>query len=100
MRLSEPPISTKSSRFQRTARNRFNINHLEAINFSRFQYRLQSGSGPGGRRFKSSLPDHLFPATYANSEVVKNPAVGKNVTLFTSQVFHLNSFHMSRLQNP
>ncbi len=78
----------KNNSLPRTARNRFNINHLEAINFSRFQYGLESGSGPGGRRFKSSLPDHLFSATYPDSEVLKNPAVGKNVTLFTSLILN------------
>src|SRR6267154_6875869 len=87
MRLSKPPLSIKDNSLPRTTRNRFNINHLEAIKFSRFQYGLESGSGPGGRRFKSSLPDHLFSVTYADSEVLKNPTVGKNVTLFTSQVF-------------
>jgi hypothetical protein len=47
------------------------------------------GSGPGGRRFKSSLPDHLFSATYADSEVLKIPAVGKNATVFSSLIFPL-----------
>src|SRR6266481_4386434 len=84
MRLRKPQFSIKNNSLPRTARNRLTINHLEAISFSRFQYGLESGSGPGGRRFKSSLPDHLFSATYADLKVLKNPAVGKNVTLFTS----------------
>jgi hypothetical protein len=42
------------------------------------------GSGPGGRRFKSSLPDHLFSVTYAPSESRKIPVVGKNATVLTS----------------
>jgi hypothetical protein len=33
---------------------------LESTEFYRFQQALESGSGPGGRRFKSSLPDQLF----------------------------------------
>jgi hypothetical protein len=45
------------------------------------------GSGPGGRRFKSSLPDHLFSVRYADSELLKIPAVGKNATVFASRVF-------------
>jgi hypothetical protein len=45
------------------------------------------GSGPGGRRFKSSLPDHLFSARYTHAEALKIPAVGKNATVFTSAVF-------------
>ena len=43
------------------------------------------GSGPGGRRFKSSLPDHLFSIRYAPSKVLKILAVGKNATVLTSQ---------------
>src|SRR5262245_6197792 len=44
------------------------------------------GSGPGGQRFKSSLPDHLFSSRYAPSKLRKIPAVGKNATLFSSRV--------------
>ena len=42
--------------------NENKTNELESPNFSRFQQRLDSGSGPGGRRFKSSLPDQIFPS--------------------------------------
>jgi hypothetical protein len=49
------------------------------------------GSGPGGRRFKSSLPDHLFSARYADSKLLKIPAVGKNATLFSSRIFFLKN---------
>src|SRR5579859_419230 len=42
--------------FHETARNRLNINHLEAINFSRFQYGLESGSGPEGGGSNPLLP--------------------------------------------
>src|ERR1043165_3902202 len=45
------------------------------------------GSGPGGRRFKSSLPDHLFSTRYKPSEALEIPAVGKNATGLTSQDF-------------
>ncbi len=45
------------------------------------------GSGPGGRRFKSSLPDHLFSSRYTPSKSGKNPAVGKNATVLASRVF-------------
>src|SRR6478609_11242561 len=45
------------------------------------------GSGPGGRRFKSSLPDHLFSSRYTPSRSLKIPAVGKNATVLTSRVF-------------
>jgi hypothetical protein len=38
------------------------------------------GSGPGGRRFKSSLPDHLFSSRYTPSKFPKIHAVGKNAT--------------------
>src|SRR5882672_4078308 len=34
--------------------------------FNRVQRGLESGSGPGGRRFKSSLPDHLFSISYSS----------------------------------
>ena len=59
------------------------------------------GSGPGGRRFKSSLPDHLFSATYTDSEVLKNPAVGKNATLFSSRILLLSFLpqkHLNKLR--
>jgi hypothetical protein len=50
----------------------FHSNHLETAEFNRFQYVAESGSGPGGRRFKSSLPDHYqtknFLATYSVGE--------------------------------
>jgi hypothetical protein len=42
------------------------------------------GSGPGGRRFKSSLPDHLFSSSYTPSKSRKKTAVGKNATVLTS----------------
>ena len=41
---------------------RFNINRLGSTKVHRFQQCLESGSGPGGRRFKSSLPDQSFLA--------------------------------------
>jgi len=41
------------------SRKRFNINRLPTTKFNRFQQRLERGSGPGGRRFKSSLPDRI-----------------------------------------
>jgi hypothetical protein len=44
------------------SRKRFNMNRLQSTEFHRFQQRLESGSGPGGRRFKSSLPDQSFQA--------------------------------------
>ncbi len=37
-------------------------NQLQPTKFHRFQQGLESGSGPGGRRFKSSLPDQSFQA--------------------------------------
>ena len=39
-----------------------NIQHDSRIPFS----------GPGGRRFKSSLPDQLFPMTYSTRSGSKN----------------------------
>ena len=47
------------------------------------------GSGPGGRRFKSSLPDHLFSIRYTPSKSLKIPAVGKNATVLTLAGFTL-----------
>src|SRR6266436_8855628 len=40
--------------------NSCNTNHLPATEFNRVQQSPESGSGPGGRRFKSSLPDQSF----------------------------------------
>src|SRR6267142_2535856 len=45
------------------------------------------GSGPGGRRFKSSLPDHLFSITCASFQASRNPPVGKNATRPFSRTF-------------
>jgi hypothetical protein len=64
--LRKPPTSSKINSLQRPARNKLNINHLKTASFSRFQYGLESGSGPGGRRFKSSLPDQSFQAHKAH----------------------------------
>ena len=66
MRLGEPPISIKIDRFQQTARNGFNINHLQTAEFHKAHQGLECGSGPGGRRFKSSLPDHSFQSLTVN----------------------------------
>ena len=41
-------------------RNENKTNHLEPPNYGIFQQEPESGSGPGGRRFKSSLPDQSF----------------------------------------
>jgi hypothetical protein len=38
----------------------FSVSHLQATKSYKFQQALESGSGPGGRRFKSSLPDQSF----------------------------------------
>src|SRR5579872_7238425 len=62
LRLRNPSETIRLNYFQTAARNRFNINQLETTDFHKFQNRLESGSGPGGRRFKSSLPDHYFQA--------------------------------------
>src|ERR1035437_5062845 len=37
----------------------FYCNHFQFLIFPDFKKGLFSGSGPGGRRFKSSLPDHF-----------------------------------------
>ncbi|SRR5229473_4510531 len=55
--------STDFNSFQRLGRNRFNSNRLETQKFYKFQKAMESGSGPGGRRFKSSLPDQFFSTT-------------------------------------
>jgi hypothetical protein len=46
----------------RINRNSFNAKHLRPTEFNRVQQLLESGSGPGGRRFKSSHPDQSFQA--------------------------------------
>jgi hypothetical protein len=43
-----------------SGRKRFINNHFETTEFSRVQQGVKSGSGPGGRRFKSSRPDHFI----------------------------------------
>src|ERR1039458_8874781 len=60
LRLSKHPKSSEFNRLQRAARNRFNSNHLETARIYKFQQGVESGSGPGGRRFKSSFPDQQF----------------------------------------
>jgi hypothetical protein len=89
--LRKPSASIDHNSFQQAARNRFNINRLRTSNFHNFQYDSESGSGPGGRRFKSSLPDHLFSSRYKPSEVLKIPAVGKNATVLTSKILLVES---------
>ena len=44
------------------------------------------GSGPGGRRFKSSLPDQLFPITYSGMKALKvdPPGFGPGAPAFAS----------------
>ena len=43
---------------------RFNSNHLESGEIREFPHALESGSGPGGRWFKSTRPDHSFPSIF------------------------------------
>ena|SRR3984885_6664892 len=52
--------ATKLNRLQRAGHKRFDTNHLESTRIHRFQQSLESGSGPGGRWFKSTRPDHSF----------------------------------------
>ena len=48
------------------SRKQFNINQLGSTKFHKFQQGMESGSGPGGWRFKSSLPDHSFQSDKRN----------------------------------
>jgi hypothetical protein len=48
-------------------RNGFVFNLFRTTEFLRLQSGLASGSGPGGRRFKSFRPDHYFPVYAAFS---------------------------------
>src|SRR5712692_5396061 len=52
--------TTRNNRFQLVAGKAFNSKYLETTNLNTSQQGLESGSGPGGRRFKSSRPDHSF----------------------------------------
>jgi len=54
------------------------------------------GSGPGGRRFKSSLPDHLFSITYHPFLTSKNPVVGKNATLSPAEFIPVKNLLMNQ----
>ena len=40
---------------------------IKNYRFQQISITAESGSGPGGRRFKSSLPDQLFPTIAAHS---------------------------------
>jgi hypothetical protein len=51
---------------------RADTKHLRSTRFNKVQQWPKSGSGPGGRRFKSSLLDHLFSATYSLPEVLRS----------------------------
>src|SRR5271168_3571292 len=53
------------------SRKHFNMNQLRSTKFHRFQQGLASGSGSGGRRFKSSLPDQYLQAV--NSSLTQGP---------------------------
>ena len=59
-----PPKFTRLASFQQGDAKLHITNHFELLSFTRFHQALESGSGRGGRRFKSSLPDQLFPTTY------------------------------------
>jgi len=50
----------KSQQLSMSGSQQIQYQSLKNLKFQRFQYALESGSGPGGRRFKSSLPDHSF----------------------------------------
>jgi hypothetical protein len=58
------------------------------------------GSGPGGRRFKSSLPDQLFSVAYVPSKLAKIHATGKNVTVFSFEFLPLGTLDMSFKYSP
>ena|SRR5579862_1985242 len=47
-------------------------------NFSTFQRGLESGSGPGGRWFKSTRPDHSFQKRYLGLLVFRSHRRGDN----------------------
>jgi len=75
------PTSARINSFQRAARNGFNRNHLESAGFHRFQQSLESGSGPGGRRFKSSLAAMVLSSPFVitrqnTSSDLQKPAGG------------------------
>jgi hypothetical protein len=54
------------------ARNRLNGNHLPTARFTDFLPMLESGSGPWGRRFKSSRPDHYFETNTNFFKIAEN----------------------------
>ncbi len=53
----------------RSAHKRFNVNHLRSTRIRKFQEALESGSGPGGRMFKSSLPAMTIASFEGSIEV-------------------------------
>jgi hypothetical protein len=59
-------VAVKASKNSRIYRGQegvcswFHTKQLQPTNINRFQQAPRGGSGPGGRRFKSSLPDHLW----------------------------------------
>ena len=54
------------SRLQRASRNGLNINQIQTSEFWKFQYGVESRSGPVGRRSDSSLSDQCFQARKAH----------------------------------
>ena len=68
-----PVTSTRFNRVQQAGRKRFNKNHLETTGFHRFQQALSPGSGPGGRWFKSTRPDHFFQLDKRIGDRSKSP---------------------------
>lgn len=70
--------------------NAFNRKHLEAQNFNRFQHLLESGSGPGGRWFKSArsiifqrLSEPVnFSAINSVHEIGAAKSTGSNTAVF------------------
>ena len=59
--LRMPFEYTKLNSFLQRFRKRFTFNRLAPTEIHRFQLGVESGSGPGGRWFKSIRPDHFNP---------------------------------------
>jgi hypothetical protein len=65
---AKPPTSTNHNSFQQAARNRFNINQLQATKFNRVQQESVSDLGLGGRPPGSAMRSAEFPAFWGKRE--------------------------------
>jgi hypothetical protein len=91
--LRKPPTSINRHSFQRATRNRVNTNQRTAV-FNGVHHDLESGSGPGGRRFKSSLPTNTVVPSH--TENFGSPSMTLVASFGASPLRHMGARNLTR----